>query len=297
MIDGKDVKGKVKQRASTIRVRTWTLTVAVVVALVLYFLVQVGWNTSINYIDLVFAATIQIITHFIYFPDGELFGQRDEAFVRNKAAYNGKATSINEKRKVTDLREYCKCEYQERRERYIINECGAIGITVEELDELKNKSPKEIKRLERFETNGKLIFFSKPSRKRLYKLLYKPLPVEENQPDTILSAVESDYTKSISDGSNPFRRTVHIIRILRFTVVAVFLAYISYSTRDGITMAVIARIVTYLVSMFTTAVLSFSKGETCSRVHKNKFYIDLSNFIDAFFEWLYREKHFDVNKE
>ena len=50
-------------------------------------------------------------------------------------------------------------------------------------------------------------------------------------------------------------------------------------------MAEITRIITCLVSMFSTAVLSYSTGETCSKVYKNRYYIDLVNFIDGFNEW------------
>ena len=57
------MEGKIKDRASTVRLRTWTLTLAILIALALYFLVQVGWNDKVNFVDLIFVATVQIMMH------------------------------------------------------------------------------------------------------------------------------------------------------------------------------------------------------------------------------------------
>ena len=38
-------------------------------------------------------------------------------------------------------------------------------------------------------------------------------------------------------------------------------------------------------SLFITATLAFSAGEQCTRVYKNRFYLELGNFIDEFTEW------------
>ena len=40
-----------------------------------------------------------------------------------------------------------------------------------------------------------------------------------------------------------------------------------------------------ITTLFTTAVMAFTSGETCSKVHKSHFYLDLANFIDGFNEW------------
>ena len=280
---------KIKDRTSNIRIRAWALTLIIVIALIMYFLVQVVFN-EVNWVDLCFVSIIQIIMHCLYFPEGELYGQKNPAFALNKHVYNLKATTINENRKVAELREYCHYEYETRKNAYITAECGAIGITEDEYEVLKQKSEKEIKKLKSIELNGKITFFSKRQRKRLHRLIFKPLPVEENSPELILSAVEHDTEKSISDSSIKYKEMAYIRKICTAIVVGTFLAYIGYSARDGITLDVITQIIVYLSNMLVTAVFSFSKGETCSKVHKNKFYIDLSNYIDEFFEWLEKEK-------
>lgn len=279
----------IKDRTANIRIRTWSLTAVIIVALVMYFLVQVVFN-EVNYVDLCFIAFIQIAMHCLYFPEGELYGQKDGAFIRNKHVYNLKATAINENRKVAELREYCKFEYEERKKAYILAECGAIGITLEEFEALKQKSESEIKKLEKIELGGKITFFSKAQRKRLHRLIFSPIPVEENSPELILSAVEHDTGNAIRDTSIKYKEISYIKKIFLAIVVGTFLAYVGYTTRDGVTLAVIAQIIVYLANMFITSVFSFSRGETCSKVHKNKFYIDLSNYIDEFLEWLEKTK-------
>ena len=288
----------IKDRASTIRLRTWTLTLAITVTLVFYFLVQVSTKQAINLVDFVFLCIVQIIAHCLYFPDGDLYGQKNQSFIDNKTAYNDKASEINQHRRIGKLREYCKVEYEERKQRYILNECGAIDITIDELNILKQLGEKEIKHLKKYEfkymvttedgsqeEQSKLIFFSKVKRKKLYDLIFKELPVEPNHPETIMSAIENNGTKAVKDGSVAYKTHSYIRKILQAVVIGGIFAYIGYTVRDGIGIAEIVQILMYLTSLFSTAVMSFSSGETCSKVYKSHFYVDLVNFIDGFNEW------------
>lgn len=293
MGESENFKRATKQRVETIRLRTWTLTLAILISLALYLLVNVTTRQSINWIDFVLLCTMQIIVHSLYFPDGDLFGQKDTAFISNKSAYNEKASEINEKKEIANLRKYCNYEFEERKERYILNQCGLIGITLEELDVLKQKSEKDILELEKFETKeivdgeekSRLMFFSKHKRKILYDLIFKPLPVEKNYPETIMSAVENNGNKAIKDGSISYKAQSYIRKILTAVVVGGIFAYIGYTLRDGFGFAQVVQICMYVTTLFTTAVMAFTSGETCSKVHKSHFYLDLANFIDGFNEW------------
>ena len=104
-MEKKEFVGKVKSGSHTIRLRTWTLSVAIIGAIILYFLVQVGFDNEVNFVDLLFLSTIQIVVHFLYFPDGDLFGQKAPVYVSNKNTYNDKATEITENGRVGKLRE------------------------------------------------------------------------------------------------------------------------------------------------------------------------------------------------
>lgn len=282
-----------KSRMTTIRIRTWTLTLAIIVALIFYLIVNVTTKQGINWIDFLLLCTVQIIVYSLYFPDGDLHGQKDTAFISNKRAYNDKATEINQNKEISQLRKYCKWEYAERKNRYVLNVLGELGITEEELQILKQKTEKEIKALEVFETKeivdgeekGRLIIFSKSKRKMLYKLLFKPLPIEENHPETIMSAVENNGNKAIRDGSIAYKTHAYIRKILMAVVIGGIFAYIGYKLKDGFGWEEIVSICIYLTTLFTTAVMAFTSGETCSRVHKSHFYLDLANFIDGFNEW------------
>lgn len=283
-----------KQRFSAIRFRTWTLTLSIIVALIFYLLVTISTKQSITWFDFILLCSVQIVCHSLYFPDGEIYGQKDDAFISNKTSYNTKATEINDNKNISKLREYCKIEYEKRKENYIQSECGIIGISSDELEIFKQMSEKEIKKLKMYEIketiNGeeksKFLIFSRSKRKKLYNLIFKPLPVEENHPETIMSAVEINSNKAIKDGSKTYKAYSYIRKIMQAVVIGGIFSYIGYTLRDGIGLTEIVQIVMYLTTMFTTIVMAFSSGETCSSVYKSRFYLELSNFIDGFNEWL-----------
>ena len=296
-MEKKEFVGKVKSGTHTIRVRTWTLSVAIIGAIILYFLVQVGFDSKVNLVDLLFLSTIQVVVHFLYFPDGDLFGQKAPVYVSNKNTYNDKATEITENGRVGKLREYCVVEYNRRRQLYIATVCGHIGIEVKDYERLMQLPQEEVKHLKSVETAGKTIYLTKKRRKWLYDLIFEPLPVETNDPETILSATEERFGAAVNDESVHYRKNQNVKRVIQSFVVGTALAYIGYTSRDGITLAVIVKTVVNLVSVFTTAVMSFSRGETCSSVYRNRFYVKLSNFIDGFNEWRKQEEEIKTQTE
>lgn len=267
-----------------IRLRTWALTAAIIVSLICYYLVSV----TVHQVDLVsfsILATLQIVLHVMYFPEGELYGRNDTAFKSNKAAYNEKATEINSKGLLKKLDEYCSYEFEVRKKKYIEHSCNRLGISVEELNNLRGKTKKEIKRMKYIEFNGRSIAVTKQKRRILNSLLFEPLPVEENNPDVILSATECGGSSSIKDRSITFKSHSIHKKVFMALVVGLIMSYIGYTSKDGIGLAEVVDILTCFTTMLITAVMSFSAGETNTKVHKNNFYLSLSNFIDGFFEW------------
>lgn len=282
-----------KNRFAIIRLRTIVSTLAIIVTLVFYFLVNIGKAESFDIIEFSMVSIVQLIVYYIYFPDGDLFGQQDSIFIINRESYNDKATKINENGLMNKLREYCKYDFEVRKERYINNNLGYIGITKDEFEILKQKDEKFIKNLKSYEfkneDKSKLIFFNKPKRKLLYKLIFKRIPIEENQPETILSATENNGSTCIKDGSNNYKKNTFISKFLKVVMIGGILAYTAYTTKNGIGFAEIAQILTYLTAIITNAVTSFNAGEKCSKVYKNQFYLELANFIDEFNEYLKKE--------
>lgn len=290
--ENKYVNG-VKSRLSIIRVRTWTLTLAIIVAMVFYFLITVTTSSDIDWVSFVILCAVQIVCQSLYFQEGDLYGQKDATFVTNKEAYNAKAEAINENRNIAKLREYCHIEYEERKHRYILAECSTIGITEEELEILKQKPEAEIRKLTSFEVTeiidgeekSKLIMFSRFKRKKLHKLIFGKLPVEENHPETIMSAVEINSNKAIKDESVAYKRQSYMRKAMRAIVTGGVFAYIGFTLKDGLGITQVVSIIMFLTTMFTTAVIAFSKGEKCAKIYKSRFYLELSNFIDGFNEW------------
>ena len=290
----------IKQRATTLRIRTYVMTISILICLVFWLFVNITTKEAISWVDFVLLCVIQILIYASYFPDGELFGMRNDSFIANRQTYNEKATELNENHRIGLLREYCKVDYQRRLQTYIETECGSLGITLEELEQLKSLDEKQIKTLKTFTFKGeekegqpqdeKIVKFSRNKRKRIYNLIFKPLPIEENHAETIMSAVENDGHKAIKDTSISYKTKSYIGKFIKAVTFGIILAYIGFTARDGIGVAEIARICVYLATIIINAVVAYSAGETCTKVYKNRFYIDLSNFIDGFNEWLGERK-------
>lgn len=275
-----------KERIKSVRARAWSLTSALLIALVAYLFVNVVLEQHFSIVDFVIVSTLQILAHGTYFPEGELFGQTNKEYIANRALYNSKATEICNKKRIHALREYCVVEFEERKTRYIQKECTAIGVTVDEFEELKKKTKKEIMQMKSIITDDKILILTWQRKKRLIKLIYGRLPIGYNRPETILSAIDNTGDNELQDQAVRFKRRRYAKKISRVLIWGLFLSFISYSVKDTITIADIVRIIVYAVSLFSTAVTSYSSGETCSKVYKNRFYIDLANFIDGFNEWV-----------
>lgn len=282
-----------------IRIRTITLTLLVIAVLALYLLVQTYFRDEISWIDFIILTAVTIIIHFVYFPDGELNGQRDVRYITNNQAYNDKAELINSKRQIFNLNEYCKVDFDIRKKSYVETHCGYLEITPEILEYFRdNYSYKDLKKNEYLFTSAKQdkkYFLSKYKRKQLIKLLFKELPIGYNFPDTILSAKETDSSKAIVDESKRFKYITNTTKIITAIIIGLVLAYIGLSKKDEFTIADLAKMLMYLTSIVSTAVFSYSAGEKSMKIFKCDFYIALCNFIERFFVWLLEDKKIDIN--
>jgi len=280
----------VKNRTLTVRVRAWVITGLIIVGLIFYTFISLSWGATPDYISLTIIAILQIVVHTTYFSEGENYGAKWEIFTNNKKAYNEKANKINQDQNVTKLREYCLVEYEERKKQYIATEIGALGLTEDDYNELKKKSPKDILKMRTWEHNGHITHFTKPSVKRLYALLFVKLPIEPNTAELVLNGIENTKSRKIEDKSKKVKVFAFVKQVFKAIPLAVFLAYIGFYAKDGIGLADVVKMFTYLSSIVTVSVMSFIKGEECTKVYKNDFYIELSTFIDKFNEWVSKEK-------
>lgn len=292
---GNELKENVKQRVTTLRLRTYVLTLSILVCLIFWLFVNITTKQAMSWVDFVLLCAIQILIYASYFPDGEIYGANDATYKNNKSIYNLKATEINNKHQIHLLREYCKVDFERRIKIYIENECGMLGITTFELDQLRELEEKEVRKLKSFtfkyttasgEIEEKIFKFSSHKRKKLYNLLFKPLPIEENHPETIMSAIENDGHKAIRDTSITYKFRSFLRKIIKAVCFGGVLAYIGFGARDGIGIEEIARICVYLATIIINAVMAYTAGETCTKVYKNRFYVDLAIFIDGFNEWV-----------
>ena len=282
-------KKAVGVRFGALRLRTYVFTAMVCLMVGIYFIITTSLKSSINLVDLVFIITVQILTNAIYYPDGKLFGTKDKTYIANKESYNEKASKINDLKKFTDLRAYCKFDYERRKEQYIQEECYSIGIDTDILKDLKTKSEKEVKQLTSIEANGQYIALTKCKKRKLFKLLFHEIPVKENNPETIMSAFEKRSKDNIRDNSVTYDKASNFGSILKFVLVGVFIAYLGVEFQEGVSWESAFKTALCLFTIVSTAVTAFTSGEKSSKVYKNTFYLQLINFIDEFFEW--DEKH------
>lgn len=281
-----------------LRLRTMTITVLVVFLLTMYLLVKAYFKDEISWIDFIVLTTITITMHLAYYPDGELNGQQDPRYFNNKKAYNEKAELINTKRQIFNLTEYCKVDFDLRKQSYIETHCGYLELTPELLNYIRKRySLKEIKTSEFIylnEEQTERYFLSRYKRKVLIQLLFKKLPIGYNYAETILSAKETNSSKAISDDSKKFKYVSYISRIATALMIGLVMAYIGFTAKDGFGWADACKLAFYLTSMVATAVFSYSSGEKSMKVLKADFYIALSNFIEKFFVWLLEKKHINI---
>ena len=304
-MDKEGVKQSIKSRVASVRLRAIMLTAGIIMGLILYIFVNLITKQAMSWIDFCLLVVLQYLVYVTYFPEGELFGTRDATYIRNHDAYNEKATKVNEEQKIHKLREFCKVDYQRRLQTYVENECGALGITLKELEQLKSLKEEEFKQIKKEkrysfkeevvvdgkkEIKEKLMLISKHKYKRLYNLIFKPLPVQENHAETIMSAVENDGNGKITDYSKEYKGKRLLLKAVQVILTAVILAYIGYQARDGVGLEEIFRMFMYLFTIVANATTAYTTGETCTKVYKNRFYIDLCNFIDEFREWEAKEQ-------
>ena len=276
----------ISSRVMIIRWRTWALTITTVILLVFYVFVTLVLENTLNVVDFILTAVMQISTHFAYFPDGERYGQEDALYIRARDEYNIHANAITAANAVSELRDFCDFDFEERKTRYITAVCGEIGLTLDEFHILKQKSREELAKIEKFESGENIVYFTPHRRRVLIRLVFGKIPVRPNSPDIILSAVDRSFISPIKDESVNYKRVTHGIKLFRVIPVGLALAYIGYSMRSGINAAAIMKSCVFFGSMVFCAVSSFISGEKSSRVFKKQFYVELSTFIDKFSSWL-----------
>lgn len=301
-----EYKKAVKDRAISIRLRTLILTSMIVLMLILYCIVQLVLNQRINVVDMIIIGIIQMLSFSAYYPEGQNYGNNNKVFTSNKALYNKKANYINNKQLQSKLGEYCEFEYKKRKQEWYENQCGMLGITVDELNLIKQDyTEKEIKRLESVkvkrivneETVEVTIHFGWQQRRRLHALIFKPCPVEKNEADAILSACEINREKHITDGSLTNTHQNIGVFVVRAIIMMIFIGYLGYCLRDGFGLANIMQFGMFIGTMIGTSVMAYTNGETNIKVYKNRYYVELSTFLDGMFEWAKIQPEIEQDKD
>lgn len=287
---------RVKVHNVIFRVPTLIFTVLMVMTLGIYFLVSVSMGSKLDVPNFLLLGTMEIVTYYLYFPDGQLKGQNDVRYINNKQTYNSKASKVNAKRQIKNLQEYCIVEYKDRIKEYIETELGYCDLDWNDYLYMKdNLRPSDLIIKGEVNINGRSIYLDKAKYKRLTNLLFKDLPVRANNSRTILSAVESNSVSAIRDKSKKDKTLTQIRMVFKVLSIALFSGYMLITNKDGISLTTVAMFLVDLFAIVTIAVTSYVQGENNQKIHKANFYMDLSIFIDNFYEWLLYAKNINID--
>lgn len=289
-------KEAVKQRVMALRIRTIILTLVIVITLGFYLCVNAIFKDTISIIDFAILTFVQIVTHCLYFPDGEVYGSRNIILVGNRKSYNEKATLVNKKMQFGNLKEYSFVDFDRRKRNYIETKCGYIGIVYTDYLYLKDNCSINDLKMDHIDIQGKMLYLSKYKRRVLKHILFGNIPIGYNNAETILSALDTDSSARITDKSIGYKIQAYIKKIFMAFVVGGFMAYIGYTVKDGFGITDVVRMLMYLSNILTTAILSYSAGEICQKQYKNEYYVELGLYLDNFFEWLFVDKNIDIEK-
>lgn len=287
---------RVKVHNVIFRVPTLIFTVLMVMTLGIYFLVSVSMGSKLDVPNFLLLGTMEIVTYYLYFPDGQLKGQNDVRYINNKQTYNSKASKVNAKRQIKNLQEYCIVEYKDRIKEYIETELGYCDLDWNDYLYMKdNLRPGDLIIKGEVNINGRSVYLDKAKYKRLTNLLFKDLPVRANNSRTILSAVESNSVSAIRDKSKKDKTLTQIRMVFKVLSIALFSGYMLITNKDGISLTTVAMFLVDLFAIVTIAVTSYVQGENNQKIHKANFYMDLSIFIDNFYEWLLYAKNINID--
>lgn len=292
-----EIKGtKIKYKNTIIRIPTILFSVLMVGTLATYFLVNVSFGSTLDVANFILLATMEVATFYLYYPDGQLKGQNSERYLNNKTVYNTKASKVNAKRQVKNLQAYCVVEYKERIKEHIETELGYCDLDYNDYVYLKSHiSEKELKKAKELEIEGRMIYLDRNKKKRLIQLLFRKMPVSANNSRTILSAVETNSQAAISDKSKKDKVLSQFRMAVKVASIAFFSGYMLITNRDGITLNTIAQLVLDLFAIFLVAITSYIQGENNQKQYKANFYMDLSIFLDNFYEWLLSNRNIDID--
>ena len=292
-----EIKGtKIKYKNTIIRIPTILFSILMVGTLAVYFLVNVNFGSTLDVANFILLGTMEVATFYLYYPDGQLKGQNSERYINNKSVYNAKASKVNAKRQVKNLQAYCVVEYKERIKEHIETELGYCDLDYNDYLYLKSHiSESELKKAKELEIEGRMVYLDKNKKARLTRLLFRKMPVSANNSRTILSAVETNSQSAIRDKSKKDKALSQFRMVLKVASIAFFSGYMLITSRDGITLTMIAQLVLDLFAIFLVAITSYIQGENNQKQYKANFYMDLSIFLDNFYEWLLSDKNIDID--
>lgn len=289
-------KNRVRVHNTILRVPTILFTFLMVATLVIYFLVSVSFGSTLDVPNFVILATMEVVTYYLYFPDGQLKGQTSERFINNKSSYNAKASKVNQKRQIKNLQEYCIVEYRDRIKEYVETQMGYCDLDYADYLFLKDTlSYERFKKSKELNVNEKMIYLDKSKKKRLKKVLYSKLPIDANNSRTILSAVETNSQSAIHDSSKKDKAFSQVRMALKVLSIAFFSGYMLVTAKDGFNLTTVAMFVLDLFAIMVVAITSYMQGEINQKTHKANFYMDLAIFLDNFYEWLLLSKNIDID--
>jgi hypothetical protein len=259
-----ETKKMIRDELSTIRHRAWAFTGMLTITLISYLIISVFFKDTLNIADVIIALTLQMAVMAIWFPEGEAKGECTTVFISNRKTYNEKAETIITRGRIESLGEYCEYEFLERCKNFKQSVLTRLGLTVQNYKDTETLNKEQVKAISAMEK--------------------KVLQIKPNNERTIMCGVEIDDTEAVGNSADRAKKLAFINQFVVSLVFSILLGYIGYTTHS-IGFEDIIRALFYICLIAYRLIAAYRQGYENITIRKNKFYVDLINFINCFWEW------------
>jgi len=290
-----EIISRVKERGRLVSLSAWLSTTVVTIGIVAMVLLGVESKNSLDLVFFVMMLITQGIITFTWLPEGKSYGERNTLFNDTRTAYNGKVNQVFQKEISMELKEFCDYDFEVRKKNYIVRTLGKASLTLEDLERCRELPEsdfydrvlfwKKFKKWEDKQFGEEEITYNRMQVKVLYMLIFKPLPVQPNNMETIIGGATVNDVKRISDTTSKFLNKYLGGKFGLVIAMSILTAYLGLRLAQGISLQAILQAIMLIIAAVTSLTSSFLTGERAITVNKRGYYVDASNFIDRFFEW------------
>lgn len=285
----------VKERGRTVSLSAWLSTSIVTIGIVAMVLLGVESKDSLDLVFFVLMLVSQGIITTTWLPEGKQFGETKPLFMQTRSAYNGKVNDVISRQISMELKDYCDYDFEVRKKHYKMRMLARAALDFNDLDKVAEMQEnefydkflfwKKFKAWDKKKVGEDEISLNKLQVRVLYTLIFKPLPIQANNVETIIGGATVSEVNPVKDTTSKYINKWLGGKFGILIVMSLITAYLGLRLAQGITLQAILQAIMLIMAVVTSLTSSFLTGERAITIHKRSYYVDASNFIDRFFEW------------